>query len=186
MSYDKRIDNYIEKAAPFAQPILKHIRKLVHQAYPEIEETMKWSNPHFEYKGMLCGMAAFKKHCVFGFFKHELILDQSKEGAMGQFGKLQSVRDLPSDEVMIAWILKAVQLNDAGIKAPKKAPPPKKELVVPDYLSKALQKSPQAQNVFENFSYSKKKEYLDWITEAKTEATRERRLIQAIEWISEG
>lgn len=126
---DPRVDAYIAKAQPFARPILNHIRKTVHAACPEVEETMKWSFPHFDYKGMLCSMASFKQHCAFGFWKAALLKDigiptKSAE-AMGQFGRLTSVSDLPSDTVLAALVKKAASLNDTGVKAPRRKAAPK-------------------------------------------------------------
>ena len=190
---DSRVDACIAKSAPFAQPILKHIRKLVHAGCPEVEETIKWQFPSFMYKGMLCGMAAFKNHCTFGFWKHELIFGKEKlaangeERGMGQFGRITSLSDLPKDEVLLGYIKEAVRLNDEGIKAPSRAKPKKKApLVVPDYFMKELKRNKQALAVFEAFSYSHKKEYTEWITEAKAEDTRKRRLETAIQWMTEG
>ena len=188
---DPRIDAYIAKSGDFAKPILKHIRKLVHAACPDVEETMKWSFPHFDHKGMLCSMAAFKQHCSFGFWKGELILGKGPGGAdgegMGHFGRLTSLADLPSDKALLGYIRKAVELNEAGVKKP--APPrPKvrKELVVPDYFTAVLKKNKKALATFEGFSYSHKKEYVEWITEAKQEETRARRMKTTLEWLAQG
>ncbi len=193
---ENAIDNYIAKSAGFAKPILNHIRELVHKACPDVEEKMKWSFPHFDYKGeMMCSMAAFKQHAVFGFWKAALMKDPvlienaRSETAMGHLGKLGSLKDLPSDKKMTAWIKEAMQLTDKGIKLPARAKPTekeKKELTVPDYFVKALAKNKKAKQVFENFAYSHKKEYLEWITEAKSEETRNKRMATAIEWIAEG
>lgn len=193
---DPRIDAYIEKSKDFAKPILKHIRELVHKAVPDTAETMKWSFPHFDYlEEMMFGMAAFKEHMAIGFWKGSImndpdkILDVGREQAMGHFGRITSMKDLPSDKIMIKYIKEAARLNKEGIKLPPKkktSPKEKKELVVPDYLTKALNKNKPAKKVFDEFSYSKKKEYIEWLTEAKTEATRDKRLEQAIEWIAEG
>lgn len=185
---DPRVDAYIEKSADFARPILTHLRKLVHKASPKVSETVKWSMPAFEYKGIVCGMAAFKEHCTFGFWKHSLLeLDKSFENtAMGSFGRITSKKDLPADDMIINLVREAVELNEKGIKVEKKKPADKKELVVPDCLIKALKKNKAAQKTFDNFPYSCKKEYVEWITEAKTEPTREKRLATTIEWLSEG
>lgn len=190
---DPRIDAYIAKAAPFARPILNHIRALVHKGCPEVEETIKWSFPNFSYKGMFCGMAAFKEHCSFGFWKGDLILKpgerrpNSEGNGMGQFGRISSLADLPKDEILLGYIKEAKRLNDEGIKKPT-APKSKvkKELVVPPYFLAALQKKKPAFTAFENFSYSHKKEYVQWVTEAKTEETRDRRLETAVAWLAEG
>ena len=189
---DPRVDAYIAKAAPFAQPILKHLRKIVHAGCPEVEETMKWSMPHFDYKGMMCGMAAHKQHCSFGFWREaELALEKSRSDSvgMGHFGRITSLEDLPDDETLIGYVRKAVALKDAGVKKPKRAEPKKKEraeLEIPDYFADALRNNKKAQQTFENFSYSHRKEYIEWVTEAKRDETREKRLATAIEWLAEG
>lgn len=188
-SYDKRIDAYIEKSAEFAQPVMVHLRELVHKACPEVTETLKWSMPSFEYKGLLCGFAAFKQHCTFGFWKQSLLETDAfpkNRTAMGSFGRITSLKDLPSDKVMIGLIHQAMELNEKGIKVPKKPAAPKKDLVVPDVLKKALSKNKAAKTTFEKFPYSCKKEYIEWITEAKTEPTRDKRLASTIEWLAEG
>lgn len=187
---DPRVDAYIAKAQPFAKPILSHIRKTVHAACPGVEETMKWSFPHFDYKGMLCSMASFKEHCAFGFWKAALLKDggipaKSAE-AMGQFGRITSVSDLPSDRVLAALIKKAVSLNDEGVKAPKRKAAPKKPLAVADNLAAALRKNRKALAAFEAFSPSHRREYIEWIAETKTDETRQRRIATAIEWLAAG
>src|SRR5947199_741457 len=113
---DPRVDAYIAKAAPFAQPILTHLRGVVHSASPDIEEDMKWSHPHFMYKGMLAGMAAFKEHCAFGFWKGSMIVAKGGQStdAMGQFGRIGSVKDLPSKKELAGFVKKAMKLNDEG------------------------------------------------------------------------
>ena len=186
---DPRVDAYIEKSAEFAQPILTHLRKLVHKACPEVKETMKWSMPHFEYKGMLCGFASFKQHATFGFWKQSLLETDAfpaEKTAMGSFGRIESKKDLPADKVIIGLIHQAMELNEKGIKVEKKKPAAKTELVVPEVLTNALKKNKPARETFENFPYSCKKEYVEWITEAKTDATRDKRLAATLEWLAEG
>jgi len=186
---DPRIDAYIAKSADFAKPILKHIRALVHAGCPSVVETMKWSFPHFEHEGVLCSMAAFKQHCAFGFWKGKLFLPKSEdlgENAMGQFGRIARIDDLPSKKVLLGYIKQAVKLNEEGIKTPKRPKQEKAKLVVPAYFRAALKKNKQAQTTFDNFSPSQQREYVEWITEAKQEATRERRLATALGWLAEG
>jgi len=187
---DPRVDAYIEKSADFAKPILTHLRKLIHKAAPQATETLKWSMPSFEYKGLLCGFAAFKQHATFGFWKQSLLEQDAfpaEKTAMGSFGRITSKKDLPADAVMIKLIKQAVELNDRGIKVEKKKPAAaKQDLTVPDILTAALKKNKAAQQTFESFPYSCKKEYVQWITEAKTEPTREKRLATTIEWLAEG
>lgn len=185
---DPRVDAYIEKSADFAKPILRHIRELVHKACPDIQETMKWSFPHFDHQGTVCSMASFKQHCALGFWKQSLMEQDAfpaEKTAMGSFGRITSVKDLPPDKVMIALIHQAVELNEKGIKVAKK-PVDKKDLVVPADLTKALSKNKAAKTAFDKFSYSHKKEYVQWIEEAKTEPTRNKRLATTVEWLSEG
>lgn len=190
---EKRIDAYVLRAADFAVPILNHLRELVHVACPEVEEKIKWGMPFFDYRGEgLCSMASFKQHCAFGFWKASLMKDKSLmenakgETAMGHLGRITRLEDLPSDKKMIAYIREAMKLNDAGIKVVKKKPTTTTELVVPDYFLKELKKNKAARNTFETFSPSNKKEYVMWITEAKTEDTRVKRMEQALEWMAEG
>ena len=184
---DARIDVYIERSSDFAKPILAHIRDVVHEACPDVEETMKWSAPHFDYKGIMCGMAAFKQHCTFGFWKASLILGGEMRDGAGQFGKLQKVSDLPPKKVLIGHIRKAMKLNEDGVKLSRPVGRAKKpEIPVPDYVSAALARNKKAKAAFDAFSPSHRREYLEWIIEAKTEATRDKRLSTAIEWMSEG
>jgi len=187
---DPRVDAYIAGAPDFAKPILTHIRAVVHAACPEVEETLKWRMPSFLYRGILCGMAAFKQHCTFGFWKGALIVDANgrrADEAMGQFGRLTSVKDLPAKKVLSAYIHKAMELNESGVTSPKpKKAKAKKELAVPPDLAAALKKNAKARATFEGFSPSHKREYIEWITEAKREETREKRLATTIEWLTAG
>ena len=187
---DPRVDAYIAKSADFAQPILTHLREVIHATCPDVEETMKWSFPHFQYKGMMCSMASFKAHCAFNFWKGELLLaaaDDKGQEAMGQFGRIASVKDLPSKKALTAYIKKAMALNDDGTKVPsREKPATPRALTVPDYFLAALGENEPALKHFNAFSTSKQREYVDWIVEAKAEATRLRRMEQALEWIAEG
>jgi uncharacterized protein YdeI (YjbR/CyaY-like superfamily) len=184
-----KVDAYIAKSAEFARPILVHLREVVHAACPDVEEAMKWSFPNFMYKGMLCSMAAFKEHCAFGFWKGSLVVanDPAGEKAMGHFGRITSLSDLPSKKVLTEYIKKAMKLNDDGVKSPaRQKPKTPRELVVPDDLQAALRSNLAASKTFDAFSPGKKREYVDWLNEAKTDATRTRRLATAIEWMAEG
>ena len=188
-SKDLRVDAYIARSAAFATPILSHLRKLVHANCPQATETLKWGMPHFEYKGgIFCRMAAFKAHCTFGFWLGALLKIESKlDQAMGQFGRITSLADLPSDKEFARIVKAAMKLHDEGAKSPSRSKPAeKKELVVPDYFLAAVKKNKKALATFAGFSPSKQKEYVEWITEAKTEATRDKRLLQAVEWMAEG
>lgn len=190
---DERIDVYIEKSAEFAQPVLNHLREIIHQAVPEVHETMKWSFPHFEYKkSILCSMASFKQHCSFGFWLGSLINDTENvmkpvgETGMGQFGKIARIEDLPSQEIITQYIYQAVQLIESGAKLVKKSPIASKEIEIPTILKAALAKNDKAAASFQKFSPSHRKEYIQWIVEAKTETTREKRVATTIEWLAEG
>lgn len=186
------VDGYIEKAAPFAQPILKRIRAAFHKAAPDIAETMKWSTPFFDHKGVVGNMAAFKNHVSWGFWKAKLMNDphgilnpMGETGTMGGL-KVTTVAELPSEKIMIEYIREAIRLNEEDIRIvrPKKAP--QGEAEVPDDLAAALKKSPKARKTFDGFPPSHRREYVAWITEAKQPATRDKRLAQTIEWLTEG
>ena len=191
-SKNPRVDAYISKAAPFAQPVLNHLRSLIYKTCPSVEETIKWGMPSFEYKGILCGFASFKQHCTFGFWKASLMKDKvlmqnaRSEVAMGHLGRITSLKDLPSDKKITGWIKEAMKLNEEGKKVVKAKPVVKKELVIPAYIPTAIKKNKKAWSTFEQFSPSAKNEYVDWITEAKTEETKNKRLVQAIEWMADG
>lgn len=189
-SRDPRIDAYIAKSAEFARPLLKRLRETVHEACPQIEETVKWGSPSFVYAGgILCGMAAFKQHASFGYWKHALVMgaDAARDG-MGSYGKMTGLADLPPKKRLIADIKKAMKLNEQGVKTPgvrkttTQKPPPK----APPDLAAALKKNAAARATFESFSPSHKREYVEWLEEAKRDETRARRLTQAVEWMAEG
>ena len=192
---DKRIDNYIAQAQPFAKPILNKLRSLIHKGNPDVEETIKWGMPFFTYKGPFCSFAGFKEHTAFRFWKYQLINDPgrylqeiSNRGgkAMGNLGQITSLKDLPPDDVILDFIKQAKKLNDEGAKQLPRPKEPKRDLELPGYLIKALHRNKAAEKSFNDFSYSHKKEYLEWITEAKTEATRNKRLETALDWMSQG
>jgi len=189
-TYDPRQDEYIAKAADFAQPILIHLRQLIHDTVPEIQETMKWSMPFFDLKGPVCQMAAFKQHCTFGLWKGALLSDPDnlleKSDSMGHFRRIISLADLPADEILMQYIREAVELNKQGIKIVKPKSTIKPPLVVPGYFATLLKEHPQAETQFNAFSNSHKKEYIEWITDAKTEGTRQKRMLTALEWLSQG
>jgi hypothetical protein len=184
---DKRIDAYIQKAQPFAQPILRHLREVVHEACPDVVENVKWSMPAFEYKGPFAGMASFKQHAVFGFWKHELIVkdDAKAREAMGSFGCLKTLADLPPKKALVSYVRKAKQLNDEGIKAPRTKTVKKPIPMHPD-LKAALAKNKKARATFDAFPPSAQREYLEWVADAKADDTRARRLAQTIELLTAG
>jgi len=191
--YNEKVDAYIAKSAPFAKPVLEHIRELVHHAAPEVTEIIKWGFPFFDYKGPVCQMAAFKKHCAFGFWKEKMLADpqgylkvDGEESSAGSFGQILSISDLPPEEVLVDFIRQAIAINEKGIKVEKKPPAPKAELTMPDDFKNLLSADSKVLGNFENFSPSKQREYLEWIIEAKSEATRQKRMETAIEWIGEG
>lgn len=189
MPYDKQFDTYISKSPDWAQPILTRLREIVHEACPDVEEVMKWSSPSFVHHGIMCGMATFKEYAVFHFWKGELItgtaLGANGMGAAAQFGRLTSVKDLPPKKTLIAYVKKAMQLNEAGVKIdrPKKKRPAL--AMPPDFLS-AIRKNKKAVTSYDAFSPSHQREYIEWIIGAKTGATREKRVAQAVEWMAEG
>jgi uncharacterized protein YdeI (YjbR/CyaY-like superfamily) len=190
---DPRVDSYIAKSADFARPILKHLRKVVHTSFPEVEETLKWGSPAFMHHGILAGMAAFKEHCVFGFWKHSLLStprggpNGTADAAMGRFSRITSLADLPPDRTIARWVKEAADLNERGVKVPRKpAAKAARRLPVPAWFKAALRGNRKALATFEGFSPSHRNEYVEWVTEAKTDATRQRRIETALQWMAEG
>jgi len=182
---DRRVDSYVAKSADFARPILTHLRAVVHEACPDIEETIKWGFPFFQREGALfCYMASFKHHAAFGFRRGALVLGKGKatEKAMGQFGRITSVDDLPPRKTMVGYVKKAAALNEAGVKPARK---PKAVAAPADFLA-ALKKNTKARKIFEAFPPSHRREYVEWITGAKREETRQRRIATALAWLAEG
>lgn len=191
-SRDPRVDAYIAKSAEFARPILERLRETVHQACPQAEEAIKWGMPSFVYAGgILCGMAAFKRHASFGFWNHARVMGEEVErDGMGSYGKMARLSDLPPKRQLLADIKKAMRLNEQGAKAPgpRKTTAPKPPPKTPPDLAAALalKKNAKARAAFEAFAPSHKREYIEWLTEAKREETRAKRLAQALEWLAEG
>lgn len=188
----EQVDAYVARSPEFARPILGRLRELVHDGCPEVAETLKWGAPHFEYHGLLAGMAAFKEHVSFGFWKGRLLEDPG--GILGPAGfggsgtlRLASVGDLPSEDVIRDYLRRAMELNEQGVKLPRAAPAvDRPALDVPEDLRAALETNPAARATFDDFSYSHRREYVEWITEAKREETRQKRLATALEWLAEG
>lgn len=188
-NHDPRIDAYIAKSADFARPILEHLRASVHAACPEVEEGIKWSMPFFSYKGApMCMMASFKQHCGFGFWLSKEVTGGSDEDGMGQFGKLATLKDLPSDKQLAAHLKKAMALNEAGVKRARPKAAVKPAPTLPDDLAALLAQKKHAavRKAWESFPPGAQREYVDWIAEAKTDATRQKRLATTLEWLAEG
>ena len=197
-NFNPKVDAYLAKTRPFAQPIMSHLRELVHKGCPEVEETIKWSRPFFEYRGaILCNISAFNEHCSFGFWGEEIgaVLREAgvvQEGGMGSLGRITTVKDLPSDKQMLSWIRQAAGFVASGhytspiaarnkvVKAPKTA------VETPAQFTAALKKNKKAAAVFAAFSPSCKREYVEWVADAKRPETREKRIATAVEWIAEG
>ena len=193
MNFNPKVDDFISKQADFAKPILEHFRQIVHENCPDVEEKMKWSMPFFDYKGeMMCHMAAFKHHCAFGFWKAKLMKDAillenaQGEHSMGHLGKITSLADLPTDSILAGYIKEAMVLNDLGLKIAKPKSERDKEIEVPSDFLEKIEENEEAMLFFEKASYSFKKEYIMWVNESKTDATRQKRMQQAVEWIAEG
>ena len=189
---DPRVDAYIAKSPAFAKPILTYLRAVIHEGCPAVEETIKWGTPTFDHMGIMAGIAAFKQYCTLGFWKAPLLtldgkpVSKEMESGAGQFGKLTSIADLPAKGKLLKLVKDAAKLNEAGINLERKPRAAPKPVQVPADLTKALRKSAKARAVFEAFPPSHKREYVQWIIEAKTDETRQRRLDQAVEWIAEG
>lgn len=187
MPRDSRVDTYISGRAEFAQPILAWLRERVHAACPEAEESIKWSMPAFSYKGKpVANMAAFKEHASFGFWDRQASATGKEGEAMGQFGRLRSLDDLPAAEVFEAKVREAADRIDAGQKPVRANSAPKPEAEVPPDLAEALAGDAKAAATFEGFPPSCRREYCEWIAEAKRPETRAKRIEQAVEWMREG
>jgi len=197
-NYNRRVDAYIEKAQPFAQPILNHVRELAHKGCPDVQETIKWGMPFFEHRGeILCCVAAFKKHCRFGFWGKEIrvVLREAKVAGMdksGWFDRVTRVEDLPADKRLVDFVRQAALLIESGNQTSpmagrnKKAKAKNASVKMTTEFGAALKKSKKATTVFAAFSPSCKREYIEWIADAKRPETRDKRIATAIEWISEG
>lgn len=188
---DPRVDAYIARSAEFAQPVLKHVRALVHAICPDVAETLKWQVPFYVYKGILLGTPAFKQHCAVVFWKGKLIVDEQGKNisvSMGQFSRITKLADLPSKKVLSGYIVKAMALNESGTKAPSRAKSKakSKSLAVPTDMAAALKKNAKARATFEAFSPSKRRDYIEWITQAKRDETRQSRLKTTIAWLAQG
>ncbi|HJQ22258.1 MAG TPA: YdeI/OmpD-associated family protein [Gemmatimonadaceae bacterium] len=186
---DKRVDDYIAKQRDFARPILTFVREVVHEGCPDVEETIKWGMPSFTYHGILAGMAGFKEHASFGFWKHTLLFGDGRgrdQGAMGSFGRLSSVTDLPPKRELVALVRKACELNDTGARPAPKVKRAPRAIAMPSEFKAALARNKKAQAHFDAFPPSHRREYLQWIAEAKRDETREKRIAEAVRWIAEG
>ena len=190
--HSAKVDEYIEKSPDFAKPILDYLREIIHEACPDAEEAIKWKFPTFMYKGkILCSITAFKQYCSLGFWLHQEmktlqeIETNTEKSSMFSLGKITRLEDLPSQPQLKRAIKEAMELTDMGVTM-KKAPPSRIEMEIPDYFQSALNAQPKAKEIFEKASPSFRKEYIAWLTEAKTEATRNKRLEQSLEWIAEG
>jgi uncharacterized protein YdeI (YjbR/CyaY-like superfamily) len=187
------VDAYIAKSPEFARPVLTYLRAIVHEGCPDVVEELKWGAPFYMYKGVLCHTGAFKEHCALGFWKGSLVVGKNDidvvEKAAGQFGRITKVSDLPPRERLIAYVKKAASLNDAGVPSPRsmKAVATKKAAIrTPPVLAAALARSKRAKATYDAFSPSHRREYIEWIMSAKTDATRDRRIEQALGWMAEG
>lgn len=187
-----KVDEYIEKSPDFAKPILDYLREIIHEACPDAEEAIKWKFPTFMYKGkILCSITAFKQYCSLGFWLHQEMKTlqeieiNTEKSSMFSLGKITCLEDLPSQSQLKRVIKEAMELTDMGVTM-KKAPPSRIEMEIPDYFQSALDAQPKTKEIFEKASPSFRKEYIAWLTEAKTEATRNKRLEQSLEWIAEG
>lgn len=186
---DPRVDAYIENAEPFARPVLEHLRRVIHRACPDVTETIKWGMPAFDYEGPLAHFAAFKTHAVLSLWKGKLLFGDGPtpgggEEAMGQFGRIRRVSDLPAERTLISLIRRAAALNQTGVRLHRSNPRP--AMRTPPFLMDALAKDQRALATYNGFSAAQRREYIEWVTAAKTEATRNRRVATAVEWMSEG
>jgi uncharacterized protein YdeI (YjbR/CyaY-like superfamily) len=194
MATEKRVDDYINGAPEYARPILHHLRKLVHKGCPEAEEAIKWNMPAFLFRNkILFSMAAFKAHCRFIFWRPEIAQLAGKEGKKADddgavVGRVTQLSDLPSDKDMLRYIREARRLTEEGPTRGimRRRTTTKPELTVPPDLAAALAKDKAAQKTFDGFSPSHRREYVEWISEAKRVETRKKRVDTAVAWLAEG
>ena len=184
---DPRVDAYVARAAPFARPVLAHLREVIHGALPDVEETIKWGFPHFLHEGIVCSFAAFKAHCALHLRRGDLLLGgTASDEAMGQFGRITAISDLPAKTRLAGLLRKAAAMNESGVKPARPARRARPEAEVPPDLARALARNAKARATFEAFSPSRRRDYVEWIVEAKGKDTRARRLASAIAWMAEG
>jgi uncharacterized protein YdeI (YjbR/CyaY-like superfamily) len=191
--FDLKVDEYFAKAEDFAKPVLQHWRQLIHDTCPDVVEAIKWGFPHFDYKGdFMFVIASYKNHCSFSFIKAELMSDVSlKESKVLKpvqrfLGKVTSLADLPPDDEFIKLLKEAMVLNEKGIKVVAPKSDKTKVFETPAYFLEKLATNAKAKEIFESKSDSFRKDYIIWITDAKTDATRQKRMDEALEWIAEG
>lgn len=191
--HNPKVDAYVEKTEDFAKPIFAHLRALIHATCPEVVEEVKWGNPHFDYRGdMMCIFAAYKAHCSFTFYKDALMGDarlkanDSVPAAKRFMGKMTTAADLPPDQELKSWIKEAMALNEQGLKLPTRESSTPKEVAMPATFAEKLEVNPKIKMIFDSKSASFQKEYKLWISEAKTAATRDKRIEEALSWIAEG
>jgi len=191
MSRSPAVDTYLAACPPFAQPLLRHLRKLVHQACPAVSESIKWSHISFDYQGrILCFFAAFKAHASFGFWHQEVVKRIANEGvktseAHGSLGRLKDKKDLPNDKTLLRYLKMAMELQVSG-KSPRQIRKPRPALPMPPGLADALRRNARAAAHWEKFSPSARRDYIEWITDAKRDETREQRLLTTLDWVGEG
>ena len=186
---DARVDAYIDKSADFAKPILRHIRQLIHTACPDVQETIKWRFPSFVYSGILCNMAAFKKHCALVFWRSAMrsaVQSKTDAASAGRFRNITALGDLPADKILLQTIEEAAKLNASGEKPKRRPRLPKKNLRVPASVSKVLKQNKKASAGFKNLSPSHQREYKEWIAGAKRPETRDKRLATMVQWLEQG
>lgn len=184
---DPRVDAYIAKAAPFARPLLERLRRDMHAACGDLDESIRWGRPVFMHNGRLvAGMAAFKQHASFGYWRGGEVVGEARNDGMGQFGRLQSLDDLPSSADIAEQVRRAVELVDTDAPRPARTRAPRPPLEMPDVMRQALDAHPAARATFDGFSPSQRRDYIEWIVEAKRDDTRARRLAQALDWLAEG
>ncbi|MCB9876458.1 MAG: YdeI/OmpD-associated family protein [Planctomycetes bacterium] len=188
MNTDPRVDDYLAAAAEWARPILTELRARVHRACPGVVETIKWRRPAFELGGLIGGMSEFKEYCSFGFWQEKALLEagDEAEAVIEACGKITTLKQLPGKAAFARVLKLALQRNQAGGKLPRSKAKRHPPLEVPADLAAALARDEAAKEHFDAFAPSYRRDYIEWITGAKKDATRQTRIAQAVEWLRDG
>jgi hypothetical protein len=192
MIITEQINQYMAELPEWQRRMLVRLRQLIHEAAPEVEEAWRWDKPHFDNAGIMVGLCAFKEHVAVWFHKGALLKDTKKLFEATARTEEKGMRayklhegDKINEAAFLDLVKQAVAVNDKGTKL-REAKPTKKALVVPEDLEQVLRKDPTAWANWEAFPVGHRRAYVEWVTDARQEETRKRRIAQSLEKIREG